>query len=66
MSGEAAPARLTGYLAPEGFVAGLQQELGAAVRAVHDRLVLAEGPARAAAWAANVWLDPIYLPISSI
>ena len=38
--------RLVGYLAPDGFVAELQTELGDAVREVHGRLVLADGPAR--------------------
>ena len=37
---------LTGYLAPEGFVAELQHELGDSVRETHGRLVLAEGPPR--------------------
>jgi len=53
------------YLAPEGFVDELVMELGD-VAAVHGRLVLAEGPRRPAAWAANVWLEPVRLPVSSI
>lgn len=53
------------YLAPEGFVDELVTELGD-VTAVHGRLVLAEGPRRPAAWAANIWLAPMQLPISSI
>jgi 23S rRNA (cytidine2498-2'-O)-methyltransferase len=57
---------LTGYLAPEGFVAELQHELADAVVATHGRLVLAEGPPRAAAWAANVWFDPQEIAIASI
>jgi 23S rRNA (cytidine2498-2'-O)-methyltransferase len=57
---------LTGYLAAEGFVAELLHELGGAVRDVHGGLVLADGPERAAAWVANVWRDPVYIPISSI
>ena len=32
----------------------------------HDRLVLAEGPPRDVAWAANVWRDPVWLKIASI
>lgn len=57
---------LTGYLAPEGFLADLQQELGSAVVARHSRLVLAQGPERPVAWAANVWRDPVQIPITSI
>jgi 23S rRNA (cytidine2498-2'-O)-methyltransferase len=33
---------------------------------IHDRLVLAEGPPRDVAWAANVWRDPVWLKIASI
>jgi 23S rRNA (cytidine2498-2'-O)-methyltransferase len=58
--------RLVGYLAPEDFVAELQHELGDAVREVHGLLVLAAGPMRPVAWAANVWLDPVRLEIASI
>ncbi|HVT52524.1 MAG TPA: SAM-dependent methyltransferase [Dongiaceae bacterium] len=57
---------LVGYLAPEGFVAELQEELGAAAREVHGRLILAAGPARPVAWAANVWQEPVKLEIASI
>ena len=60
------PEGLTGYLAPEGFVAELLEELGDAVRETHDRLVLAAGPARPVAWAANVWHDPVIMEIASI
>lgn len=59
-------ADLTGYLAPAEFVSELQHELGDAVRETHGRLVLAEGPPREVAWAANVWRDPVTLPIASI
>lgn len=55
-----------GYLAPEGFVAELRQELGAAAAQVFGRLVLTDGPTPPAAWAANVWLDPMRIPIASI
>jgi 23S rRNA (cytidine2498-2'-O)-methyltransferase len=57
---------LTGYLAAEGFVAELCEELGGAARDVHGRLVLADGPERPVAWAANIWRDPVHMPISSI
>ena len=56
----------TGYLAPEGFIDDLVTELGADVREVHGRLVLADGPERAIAWAANVWRAPQRVPITSI
>jgi len=57
--------RMTGYLAAEGFVDDLVAELGT-VAEVHGRLVLAPGPPRPAAWAANVWLDPVRVPVQSI
>lgn len=56
----------TAYLAPEGFVDDLVHELGDDVREVHGRLVIADGPERAAAWAANVWREPLRIPIVSI
>jgi 23S rRNA (cytidine2498-2'-O)-methyltransferase len=59
-------AERTGYLAPEGFVSELQHELGESMTEVYGRLVLAEGPPRPAAWIANLWLDPVRLPIASI
>jgi 23S rRNA (cytidine2498-2'-O)-methyltransferase len=55
-----------GYLAPEGFVAELQAELGDAARETHDRLVLADGPEQPVAWCANVWREPKRLHIASI
>jgi len=57
---------ITGYLAPDGFVAELEHELGDAVLETHERLVLAEGPPREVAWVANVWRDPVWLKIASI
>ena len=56
----------TAYLAPDGFVDDLVRELGEAVREVHGRLVIAAGPERPAAWAANVWRAPQHIPIASI
>jgi 23S rRNA (cytidine2498-2'-O)-methyltransferase len=56
---------LTAYLAAEGFVDELAEELGALER-VHGRLLIAAGTARSAAWAANVWLDPQEIPVASI
>src|SRR5882724_1970576 len=57
---------LVGYLAPDAFVAELQEELGDAALETHGRLVLARGPVRPVAWAANVWHDPVRLEIASI
>jgi 23S rRNA (cytidine2498-2'-O)-methyltransferase len=61
-----AAAELTGYLAPDGFLPELEQELGSAVTEVHGRLVLARTAAPEAAWAENVWYAPIHIPVSSI
>ena len=55
----------TAYLAAEGYVDELAQELGE-VEQVHGRLLIASGPPRPAAWAANVWLDPQAISIASI
>ena len=59
-----APAR-TAYLAADGFVGELAQELGA-VEFASERLLVAPGPPRPAAWAQNIWLDPREIPIASI
>src|SRR5438132_9337625 len=55
----------TAYLAAEGLVDGLARELGIVDRR-HGRLLIASGPPRPAAWAANVWLDPQEIAIASI
>jgi 23S rRNA (cytidine2498-2'-O)-methyltransferase len=55
----------TAYLAAEGFVDELAQELATVDRG-HGRLLIASGPPRPAAWAANVWLDPQEIRITSI
>jgi 23S rRNA (cytidine2498-2'-O)-methyltransferase len=60
-----APFGATGYLAALGFAGELIAELGADA-AAHGRLVFAPGPPRPAAWAQNVWLDPVRIPIDSI
>ncbi len=59
-----APAR-TAYLAADGFVGELRHELGA-VEFTHERLLVAAGPSRPAAWAQNIWLDLREIPIASI
>lgn len=58
-----------GYLAAEDHLEPLLEELaraGATVRRVHGRLVLAQGASRPAAWAQNIWIDPVVIPIASI
>ena len=55
----------TAYLAAEGFADELDHELGGADLR-HGRLLIASGPPRPAAWAANVWFDPQEIPIMSI
>jgi len=57
---------LRAYLAPEGFLPQLQQELGEAAHATHGRLVLARAPTQPVAWAANVWFDLQEIAITSI
>ena len=59
-------APFTAYLAAEGTVNDLTRELGADVTAIYDRLVIAKGAPRPAAWAANVWLTPKPVTIASI
>jgi 23S rRNA (cytidine2498-2'-O)-methyltransferase len=55
----------TAYLAARGYVDELAEELGAVERS-HGRLLIASGPPRDAAWAANLWLDPQEVPVTSI
>ena len=59
------PDRCTAYLAAEGFAAELAAELGDVDRR-SDRLLIAAGPPRPAAWAQNVWFDPQVIEIASI
>ena len=57
----------TGYLAPVGFEAQLRAELGeVSGLTAHDRLLLLPGPPRPAAWATNIWYEPVRIPIASI
>ena len=55
----------TAYLAAKGYVEELRHEMGP-VEFAHDRLLIAAGPPRPAAWAANVWHDPQEIAIASI
>jgi 23S rRNA (cytidine2498-2'-O)-methyltransferase len=54
------------YLAPEGFLPELREEIGDNVANVFGRLIVASAPVLRAAWVANIWLDPIHIPIDSI
>jgi 23S rRNA (cytidine2498-2'-O)-methyltransferase len=63
--GTSAAAERTAYLAAEGFVGELMHEVGP-VEFACERLLVAPGPPRAAAWAQNVWLEPREITITSI
>jgi 23S rRNA (cytidine2498-2'-O)-methyltransferase len=65
MTPRSSPSLGTAYLAAEGFLAELAEELGPAKR-VHGGLLIAAGPPRPAAWAANIWLDPQTIRVASI
>ncbi|MFU2210101.1 SAM-dependent methyltransferase [Solidesulfovibrio sp. C21] len=56
----------TVYHAAPGLLPELVTELGEAVTAVRDPLVTADGPPRQAAFAANVWTEPVFLHVDSI
>lgn len=59
----------TGYLAPEGLEHELSEELelaGVAISARHEQLFLSEDPPVTPRWAANVWHDAQWMPITSI
>src|SRR5215813_8693174 len=57
----------TGFLAAEDYEQQLREELGEdRIVAAHGRLLLIEGEAPPAAWAANTWFDPQTIAIASI
>jgi len=59
----------TAYLAAEGFEAQLVEELrraGVDIRLAHERLLVSDGPAVAAAWAANIWHECHEVKVASI
>ncbi len=60
------PDSLSAYLAPEGFVADLQHELGGDALETHDRLVLARTANPRPVWVANTWHAPQRIEIASI
>jgi 23S rRNA (cytidine2498-2'-O)-methyltransferase len=55
----------TGYLAHEGFLGSLLEELGGAAE-VHGRLVIEDGPPVQARWALNTWKNLLRIPVRSI
>ena len=57
--------KFTAYLAAPGFEADLRAELGE-VSAECGRLLLSPGPAKPAAWAQNIWMEPQVLEVASI
>lgn len=66
----AADERFAVYVAAKGFEGELTHELHMArpgcVRGRRGRLIVADGPPLNAAWAQNIWLDPLTLPIASV
>ncbi|MCH5276906.1 MAG: hypothetical protein J1E80_03625 [Desulfovibrionaceae bacterium] len=62
--------RFAVYVAAKGFERELTDELHTArpgcVRGRKGRLVVADGPPLSAAWAQNIWLEPLALPIASV
>lgn len=56
----------TVYVAAEGFTAELITELGTQVLEARGHLVLATGAPVMAAWARNIWYNPVFLPVTSI
>jgi 23S rRNA (cytidine2498-2'-O)-methyltransferase len=56
-----------GFLAAEGYEQKMREELdGTRIVETHGRLLLVEGAAGPAAWAANIWHDPQMISIASI
>jgi len=57
----------TGFLAAEDYEQQLREELGEErIVAAHGRLLLVDGEAAPAAWAANTWFEPQTIAIASI
>jgi len=59
------PDHATAYLAAEGFAGELAHELGQ-IDWRSDRLLVTAGPPKPAAWAQNIWFDPVVIEIASI
>jgi 23S rRNA (cytidine2498-2'-O)-methyltransferase len=62
---DAEPLGQTAYLAADGFERELETELGEVTWRL-GRLLFAPGLARRVSWAANIWFDPVRIPIRSI
>ena len=54
------------YVAPEGYEEELARELGSDASRLSHSLFFAPGPRRRIAWAANVWLDPVEIPLDAL
>lgn len=54
------------YLAADGFLEPLLEELADPQAVVHGRLVITDAPPKAAAWSINTWAAPQRIPIESI
>ncbi len=63
---DSASSPFTTYLAPDGFLSQLQEELAGQEQETVGRLVLVPGPPQPVAWAANIWLAPERIPVASI
>jgi 23S rRNA (cytidine2498-2'-O)-methyltransferase len=59
---------MTGYLAPEQYLAELIHELKNQTKIDHiyDRLVLTSDPPIPSVWSQNIWLNPRLIPVQSI
>jgi 23S rRNA (cytidine2498-2'-O)-methyltransferase len=68
MCGMSEPLDATAYVAAAEYTGELRDELGRDARPLVDggRVIVAPGPARPAAWAHNVWQEPVRIEISSI
>jgi 23S rRNA (cytidine2498-2'-O)-methyltransferase len=65
MISQSLPSARTAYLAAEGFLGELADDLGEVER-IHGALLIAARPPQPAAWAANVWRDPQQIRVASI
>ena len=55
-----------GYLAPDDFLAELREELGMPSPTSMAVWFWQKGPAKRVLWVANIWCDPMRIPIASI
>ena len=57
---------ITAYLAAKDFTKELAKELTSEAPTVKERLFLTKTPPKPLIWAQNIWLNPIWIPITSI